>query len=85
MRDRMRRMRVLLHADLQKRFEGRRSFDFLVRQRGMFSYTGLSSAQVDQLRDQHGVYLVGSGRLCVTGLAESNVDYVASAIASLYA
>ncbi len=84
MRDRMRRMRELLHADLSHRFGSERDFGFLVRQRGMFSYTGLSPAQVDQLRDQHGVYLVGSGRLCVTGLTPANVGHVASAIASLF-
>jgi aspartate/tyrosine/aromatic aminotransferase len=56
---------------LQERFQGRRNFDFLVTQRGMFSYTGLSSAQVQRLRQEHGVYLVGSGRLCVSGLSEA--------------
>jgi aromatic-amino-acid transaminase len=85
MRDRMWRMRGQLHAALQERFQGRHNWDFLVRQRGMFSYTGLSSAQVDRLRQEHGVYLVGSGRLCVSGLSERNVPHVASAIGSLFA
>jgi aromatic-amino-acid transaminase len=84
MRERMRRMRQQLHAALQARFEGRRSFEFLVRQRGMFSYTGLAAAQVERLRDEHGIYLVGSGRLCVSGLSERNVAHVAGSIASLY-
>jgi aromatic-amino-acid transaminase len=43
----------------------------------MFSYTGLSAEQVDRLRAEHAVYLVRSGRLCVSGLTESNVGHVA--------
>jgi aromatic-amino-acid transaminase len=49
----------------------------------MFSYTGLSEAQVDRLREEHGVYLVRSGRLCVSGLTTSNVDHVAEAMAAV--
>ena len=54
-------------------------------QRGMFSCTGLSAAQVDELREQHGVYLLRSGRLCVAGLNSSNVDATAEAMAKLLA
>ncbi|MGT2460178.1 amino acid aminotransferase (plasmid) [Cupriavidus basilensis] len=50
-------------------------------QRGMFTYTGLSTDQVDRLRDESGVYLLRSGRLCVAGLNAGNVDTVAAAIA----
>ncbi|STL49472.1 aromatic amino acid aminotransferase [Escherichia coli] len=39
-----------------------RNFDYLLNQRGMFSYTGLSAAQVDRLREEFGVYLIASGR-----------------------
>jgi aromatic-amino-acid transaminase len=52
-----------------------------VTQRGMFSTTGLSPAQVDALKDDHGVYLLRSGRLCVAGLNQRNVDRVAQALA----
>lgn len=45
-----------------------RNFDYLLNQRGMFSYTGLSAAQVDRLREEFGVYLIASGRMCVAGL-----------------
>lgn len=83
MRDRMQQMRQKLHAALKGHFGERRNFDFLVRQRGMFSYTGLSTQQVDRLRQEHGVYLVGSGRLCVSGLTEANVAYVANAFIQL--
>ncbi|MCO8165707.1 aspartate/tyrosine/aromatic aminotransferase [Pseudomonas sp. 21LCFQ010] len=60
-------------------------FSFILEQSGMFSYTGLSAEQVDELRDKHGVYLIRSGRMCLAGLNDSNVDKVADAIASLFA
>lgn len=59
------------------------NFDYLLRQRGMFSYTGLSSAQVDRLRDEFGVYLIASGRMCVAGLNAGNVQRVAQAFAAV--
>ena len=45
----------------------------------MFSYTGLNTAQVQRLQDEFAVYLVASGRMCVAGLNQSNIDYVANA------
>jgi len=51
----------------------------------MFSYTGLNPAQVDQLRDEFGVYLIQSGRMCVAGLFEANLDYVAASMAKVLA
>ncbi|KAG0189726.1 hypothetical protein DFQ28_003049 [Apophysomyces sp. BC1034] len=54
-----------------------------IRQRGMFTYTGLSTAQVDRLRTEYGVYLVRSGRMCVAGLNERNVGAVADAMVSV--
>ncbi|KAA8735259.1 aspartate/tyrosine/aromatic aminotransferase [Acinetobacter qingfengensis] len=59
------------------------NFDYLVQQQGMFSYTGLSAQQVDRLRDEFGVYLVRSGRICVSGLNKNNVATVAEAIAKV--
>jgi aromatic-amino-acid transaminase len=50
---------------------------FLTSQRGMFSFTGLSEQQVTAMRERDGVYLVGSGRMCVAGLTEANVPKVA--------
>ncbi|QCT21352.1 aspartate/tyrosine/aromatic aminotransferase [Jejubacter calystegiae] len=55
----------------------------ITRQRGMFSYTGLSEQQVDTLRQDFSIYLVNPGRICVPGLTERNVDYVAASIASV--
>ncbi len=59
------------------------NFDHLLRQRGMFSYTGLSAAQVDELREVHGVYLIASGRACMAGLNQGNVLRVAEALAAV--
>ena len=58
-------------------------FDYLLKQRGMFSYTGFSAAQVDRLRDEFGVYLIASGRMCVAGLNAGNVRRVAQAFAAV--
>ncbi|WP_247157499.1 aromatic amino acid transaminase [Escherichia coli] len=60
-----------------------RNFDYLLNQHGMFSYTGLSAAQVDRLREEFGVYLIASGRMCVAGLNTANVQRVAKAFAAV--
>lgn len=60
-----------------------RNFDYLLKQRGMFSYTGLSAAQVDRLRHEFGIYLIASGRMCVAGLNSNNVQRVARAFAAV--
>jgi aromatic-amino-acid transaminase len=82
MRDRIRQMRHDLHAVLSARCPGH-DFGYLLTQRGMFSYTGLSAAQVDRLRAEFGVYLVRSGRVCVAGLNRSNVERTAVAMAAV--
>lgn len=61
------------------------NFDYLLQQRGMFSYTGLSAAQVTRLREEFGVYLIASGRMCLAGLNSSNVHRVAQAFAAVMA
>ncbi|MFT3812258.1 MAG: amino acid aminotransferase [Acidovorax sp.] len=83
MRGRIKDMRAQLHEALTQRFGGRRDFGFLLTQRGMFSYTGITEPQVNRLREEHGVYLIRSGRMCMSGLAPSNVQYVADAIAQV--
>ena len=82
MRDRILTMRQRLHAVLAAQQPGR-DFDYFLSQRGMFSYTGLSPAQVDRLRNEFAVYLVRSGRLCVAGLNTQNVEPVAAAMAAV--
>jgi aromatic-amino-acid transaminase len=84
MRDRIRDMRTQLVAKL-KEHGVKQDFDFVLQQRGMFSYSGLTSQQVDRLRDEFGVYAVGSGRICVAALNSGNIDYVAESIAKVLA
>lgn len=82
MRTRILAMRQALVNVLKETVPGR-NFDYLLQQRGMFSYTGLSAAQVDRLREEFGVYLIASGRMCVAGLNSSNVQRVAQAFAAV--
>lgn len=60
-----------------------KDFSFLVKQKGMFSYTGFTEAQVDELREAHGIYLIASGRMCLAGLNEMNLEKVAQAFSAL--
>jgi aromatic-amino-acid transaminase len=86
MRVRIAALRQRLHARLGERLRAAgdtRNIDYFITQRGMFSYTGLSAAQVDRLRDVHAVYLVRSGRMCAAGLNPNNVDAVAAALAAV--
>jgi aromatic-amino-acid transaminase len=80
MRERIRAMRTGLVDKLAARGVAR-DFSFVVRQRGMFSYTGLTVAQVDRLRDEFGIYAVSTGRICLAALNSKNIDYVADSLA----
>ncbi|EPG6799967.1 TPA: aromatic amino acid transaminase [Klebsiella aerogenes] len=82
MRTRILAMRQTLVDALKEAVPGK-NFDYLLKQRGMFSYTGLSAAQVDRLREEFGVYLIASGRMCVAGLNSRNVQRVAQAFAAV--
>jgi aromatic-amino-acid transaminase len=82
MRNRILAMRQALVDVLKEAVPGH-NFDYLLKQRGMFSYTGLSAAQVDRLREEFGVYLIASGRMCVAGLNANNVQRVAQAFAAV--
>ena len=82
MRERIKRMRV----ELQRRLVAagaRIETDFITRQRGMFSYSGLSAAQMQRLRAEFGIYGVDSGRICVAALNDHNLDAVVSAIVAV--
>ncbi|OGA42866.1 MAG: aromatic amino acid aminotransferase, partial [Betaproteobacteria bacterium RIFCSPLOWO2_12_FULL_62_13] len=82
MRERIKTMR----GQLVEKIRNIRSdfdFGFVVKQRGMFSYSGLSKDQVRRLREEHSVYAIDSGRICVAALNSRNIDYVARAIASV--
>lgn len=82
MRDRIRAMRHGLVERLQASGV-ERDFGFINEQRGMFSYSGLTSAQVDRLREEFGIYAVGTGRICVAALNTRNLDAVAEAVAAV--
>ncbi len=84
MRERILAMRQSLHRVISAKVPGR-NFDYFLTQRGMFSYTGLSAAQVDRLREEFAVYLVRSGRICVAGLNRGNVEATANAMAAVLA
>ena len=82
MRERIIKMRQILNEKLSQALP-ERDFSYLVKQQGMFSYTGLTAEQVDILKDQYAIYLVRSGRMCAAGLNLSNIDYVAESIAEV--
>ena len=79
MRERILLMRKLMVEQLTAK-GAKRDFSFVEQQRGMFSYSGLTSAQVDRLRDEFAIYAVGSGRICVAALNMNNIDTVTDAI-----
>jgi aromatic-amino-acid transaminase len=82
MRDRIRAMRSGLVGKLESRGVAQ-DFSFVAKQRGMFSYTGLTTAQVERLKAEFGIYAVGTGRICLAALNTRNIDYVADAIAAV--
>jgi len=84
MRERILAMRRQLHDVLAAKLPGR-DFGYFLSQQGMFSYTGLSPAQVDRLREEFAVYLVRSGRVCIAGLNTGNVEPTAVAMAAVMA
>jgi aspartate aminotransferase len=60
-----------------------RDFSFITRQMGMFSFLGITPEQVQQLQDEYSVYMVGSSRMSIAGIANCNVDYLAQSIAKV--
>ncbi|MCC6764007.1 MAG: aspartate/tyrosine/aromatic aminotransferase [Deltaproteobacteria bacterium] len=82
MRDRIRRMREKLTALLAAKRPGV-DYGFMTRQRGMFSYSGLTKEQVTALRERFAIYAVDSGRICVAALNERNIAAVADAMAAV--
>jgi len=81
MRGRINGMRLLLVDKLREHGAG--DFSYVGNQRGMFSFSGLTPAQVEKLRTEHAVYIVGSGRINVAGITAANVDDLCRAIAAV--
>lgn len=85
MRDRINGMRKKL-VDTLERKGVKRDFSFIARQKGMFSFSGLTPDQVDALREKHSIYVVKTGgRINVAGIRDENIDYLCESIADVIA
>ncbi|MEC5161918.1 MULTISPECIES: amino acid aminotransferase [unclassified Janthinobacterium] len=82
MRGRIQAMREGLYAQLRA-LRPERDFEYLIKQSGMFSYTGLTVAQVRKLREESAIYLLESGRVCIAALTRETLAPVAAAIAKV--
>ena len=82
MRVRIKEMRTAL-VDKLKAAGIKQDMSFITRQKGMFSYSGLTKEQMQRLRSEFGIYGVDSGRICVAALNHKNLDAVVSAIAKV--
>lgn len=82
MRDRINGLRDLFSSAMQSRL-GSNRFDFVKRQKGMFSFLGLSEAEVLRLRSQYAIYMLSSSRASIAGFNSTNLDYVCDAIAQV--
>ena len=82
MRERIRTVRSGLVEGLSSQIKDR-DFSFIVEQRGMFSYSGLTPSQVEKLAKDFGIYAVSTGRICVAALNSKNIGYVCEAISSV--
>ncbi len=82
MRERIAKMRTLFVQSLKD--EGvTQDFSFISRQNGMFSFSGLNKAQVARLKEEFGIYIVGSGRISVAGMTKTNMPVICKAIAKV--
>ena len=81
MRERIHAMRAGMVEKLAA--QGAPQFAFIQQQAGMFSYSGLSKTQVDRLREEHAIYAIGTGRICVAALNRNNLDNVVAAVAAV--
>lgn len=84
MRRRIRAMRELFVRSLAEHGVDQ-DFSFLLKQRGMFSFSGLNRMQVDELRSRHAIYIVDNGRINVAGMTTATMDRLCRAIASVLA
>ena len=79
MRQRISDMRQRFVQVMQEKNDAH-DFSAITRQRGMFSFSGLSKLQVDRLRSDYSIYIVGSGRINVAGITENNIERLCDAI-----
>jgi aspartate aminotransferase/aromatic-amino-acid transaminase len=82
MRDRIHQMRRLFVQGLKAQGVAR-NFDFIMAQRGMFSFSGITAEEVKTLKEQYGIYLVDNGRINVAAMTPDNMDYLCASIAAV--
>lgn len=82
MRSRIRKMRERFVELLASKAPDH-DFSHIAKQNGMFSFSGLTPVQVDQLRNDFGIYIVGSGRINVAGITSANIEKLTSSIAAV--
>jgi aspartate/tyrosine/aromatic aminotransferase len=82
MRSRISEMRTEFVRRMAEKLPGK-DYNFLLDQKGMFSYSGLSPMEVDQLKSEYAIYIVGSGRINVAGITPANIDRLCDAIAAV--
>jgi aromatic-amino-acid transaminase len=70
-------------VDRLKALNVKQDFSFVARQRGMFSFSGLTLQQVDRLREEHAIYAISTGRICLAALNSGNIDRVVRAVAAV--
>ena len=83
MRNRVKSMRQMFVAQMNEKAPNS-SFDYIVEQKGMFSYLTLSAEQIQTLIKDHSIFFMANGRVNMAGLTEDNIGYVTDAIASLF-
>lgn len=82
MRNRIQEMRTLFVETL-KEYGVQQDFSFISRQNGMFSFSGLNKNQVEKLKTDFGIYIVGSGRISVAGMTKANMQPLCKAMAAV--
>ena len=82
MRERIKQMRTAFVEGLKQRGV-EQDFSYIVEQRGMFSFSGLTDEAVEWLKQEKSIYIVKGGRINVAGLTSANIDYVCDAVAEV--
>ena len=82
MRSRIKKLRQQFVETMKSAGSGH-DFSFLLSQNGMFSFSGLNQMQVDQLKNEYSIYIVGSGRINVAGMSEARMDQLCDAVAKV--
>jgi aspartate aminotransferase len=82
MRNRINNYRQLIIDKLKEQGVAQ-DFSFITRQHGMFSFLGINKEQIERLRKDYSIYMVGSSRVSIAGLNHSNIDYFAKAMAEV--